>query len=508
MKRTTERGALAAAPRIPAQIPATAGSTPAIERVPGVPTFWLTRSGLLVAGAILITTVLWIAARRSELATPAFWPWRGPSQIVVLWSATLATLSMLSVVRAQALESVFGGLDAGVRLHRRLGLAALLLMGIHGVLLAADAIATGQSAAAVLIPFWVMSERTIDILVFYALIGLGILAYDRRMRHERWLKLHRVIGVLFLIGTLHAAMEPGTIQTSEPLRTWIVILLLVGAAAWTYRVVLFLQLGPHYPYQVDSVVPRGGQTVDLVLRPLERRMMYEPGTFVFLRVPSFKGMEHELHPFSISSSPLERNLRVSVRQIGDFTQRISYLSLGEDNPDYWKARRPGRFHPISSLRAEDVDVYGPLGGFSPHRFQQYRRLVWIGAGIGITPFLAMLAFERSTLDRRRIWLYYMVRNRDEAVYDEEIRKSRSCTGFSIEYKLWVTGDHGRLTAAQVTSDVARGDYAVMLCGSMPFISDFRRQFRALGLPPQRIIAEELQFRNAPPPKAARRGPRS
>jgi predicted ferric reductase len=508
MNRKAENEAHADAPHVPAQDPAASAGIPAIERVPGVPTTWLTRSGWLVAASLFITTVLWIAARRGDLANASFWPWRGPSQIVMLWSATLAMLSMLSVVRAQALESVFGGLDAGVRLHRRLGLTALLLMAAHGALLAADALAQGQSVAAVLVPFWVMSARTIDILVFYALMGLGILAYDRRMRHERWLTLHRVIGVLFVAGTLHAAMEPGTIQASEPLRTWIVILVLVGAAAWIYRVLLFLKLGPHYRYRVDCVVPRGAHTVDLVLQPLERRMMYEPGTFVFLRVPSFKGMERELHPFSISSSPLDRNLRVSVRQIGDFTQRISYLSLGEDNPDYWKARRPGPFHPVSALRAEDVDVYGPLGGFTPHRFQQYRRLVWIGAGIGITPFLAMLAFERSALDRRRIWLYYMVRSRDEAVYDEEIREARSRTGFYIEYKLWVTGELGRLTAAQVTADVARGDYAVMLCGSMPFVADLRHQFRALGVPTQRIIAEELQFRHAPPPKPAPTGPHS
>ena len=81
------------------------------------------------------------------------------------------------------------------------------------------------------------------------------------------------------------------------------MLLLVGAIAWIYRVLLFWRFGPRYRYQVESVVTRGAQTVDLVMRPLERRMMYEPGTFVFIAVPSFKGKERELHPFSISSSP-------------------------------------------------------------------------------------------------------------------------------------------------------------------------------------------------------------
>jgi predicted ferric reductase len=271
-------------------------------------------------------------------------------------------------------------------------------------------------------------------------------------------------------------------------------------------VLLFTRFGPRYRYQVEAVVPKGAQTIDLVMRPVDRRMMYEPGTFVYIGVPSFKGMERELHPFSISSSPLDRNLRVSVRQVGDFTQRLSFLSLGDDNPDYWKARRPGRLHPVSTLRREDIDVYGPFGGSTPHRFQQYRRMVWVGAGIGITPFLGMLAFERGTLDERRVWLHYMVPSREEAVYDEEIRKSPSRAGFSIDYTLWSTANQGYLTAARIVADIGSGDYVVMLCGSTPFIAAFRRQFRRLGLRPDRIVAEELQFRGAPAPREPPKSP--
>ena len=91
--------------------------------------------------------------------------------------------------------------------------------------------------------------------------------------------------------------------------------------------------------------------------------MCEPGTFVFIRVPSFKGKERELHPFSVSSSPLQRHLRLSIRQVGDFTHQVSYLSLGQDNPDYWTSRRPGKYHATSTLRRAEIEVYGPFGGF-------------------------------------------------------------------------------------------------------------------------------------------------
>ena len=143
----------------------------------------LTRRDWLVAGTLFITTALWVAGRVDELGNAALWPWRGPSQVVMLWSAALASLAMLSVVRAQALEPLFGGLDMAVRLHRKLGLAALLLLTVHVALLVADEFAQGASVAAVLVPFRSEDERSIDILAFYLLIGLGFLAYDRRLRH-------------------------------------------------------------------------------------------------------------------------------------------------------------------------------------------------------------------------------------------------------------------------------------------------------------------------------------
>jgi predicted ferric reductase len=155
---------------------------------------------------------------------------------------------------------------------------------------------------------------------------------------------------------------------------------------------------------------------------------------------------------------------------------------------------------VSSLRGAEVHVYGPFGRFTPHRLQQYERMVWIGSGIGITPFLGMLSFERSTLDLRRIWLHYVVRNDADAVYDQEIRQSRSCAGFSVEYVRWVTSRQGHLTAARIAAEVTCNDYAVMLCGSMSFVADFGAQFRALGVPRRRIISEELQFRATSEPR--------
>ena len=427
---------------------------------------------ILTTVSLTITTVLWIAGRFSGEIPPGFWPWQGLAQITILWSVTLMAIAMLAVVRAHALEPVFGGLDRAVRFHRILGPSAILLLIAHVICLALVQLEGGTSIGDVFIPFWSESARSIDIIIFYLLLLLGALAYDRRMSYERWLWVHRLTGLVFLGGTAHAAIEPGTIADFEPLRTWVVILVLAGGAAWLYRVVLFNRLGPRYRYWLETVVPRGANIIDLVMRPVDRRMIYEPGTFVFLRVPDMEGQQKELHPFSISSTPVDRGLRVSIRTVGGFTRRLPSLDLGTQ-----------------------LDVYGPFGGFTSHRFAHFRRIVCIGAGIGITPFLGMLAFELSNHDFRRIWLYYIARDEQDAVYDSEIRESYLEAESYIEYELWLTARRGRITAAQIAADIAPlDDYAVMLCGQQNFISDIARQFRALGVPRDRIITEEFEFR--------------
>jgi predicted ferric reductase len=431
--------------------------------------FWL------LTVTLLITTGLWLGANQDILLTPRLWPWRGPSQLAALWSASLVALALLAIVRSSSMEFLFGGLDQAVLLHRKLGLAALLTQVVHAILLTVHFVSHDIPIALSLQPS-TSNERTPDILVLYALIALGALAYDRRLQYEHWIKLHRVIGALFIGGTLHAGLSNGVIHHFEPLRTWIVILLIISLGAWLYQVMLFRKFGPRYQYQVVSVTQRSKDIVDVTMRPTAKRMMYLPGTFVFISAPSFKGKSSQLHPFSLSSTPTERDLRVSCKQVGDFTKQLLEL------------------HPANANDTKLVDVYGPFGNFTPHRFAPYRRMIWIGAGIGITPFLSMVAFERTNHDFRRVWLYYSVRTREDGIYDAELKDNIERADSLIDYTLWVSSTQGRLTAAKIVADIELDDYAVMLCGTKAFVAGMAAEFRSLGLASERIITEELQFR--------------
>ena len=244
----------------------------------------------------------------------------GPSQLVMLWSSDARDARLLAVVRAQALEPLFGGLGTAVRLHRRLGLAALVGMSLHALLLTADALAHGLPAAR-------CSRRSRGRV---RARSTSCLLRPDRAGHPRVRQAPAATSAGWRCiaspgccswwdaARVHRAGHDPQLRAAANLDR-------APAArrrrAWAYRVFLFRRFGPRYRYQVEAVALCGPQTVDLIMRPLERRMMYEPGTFVFIGVPSFRGKEGELHPFSISSSPLDRDLRVSIRQVGDFTRK-------------------------------------------------------------------------------------------------------------------------------------------------------------------------------------------
>jgi predicted ferric reductase len=121
------------------------------DRFPNLKVWQL--SWILTVVSLMITTVLWAAARFPGEVPPDYLPWRALSQLTMLWSATLMAIAMLAVVRAHAFEPVFGGLDRAVHFHRAVGPAAIVLMIAHVIFLALAALQTGTCVGEVFIPF-------------------------------------------------------------------------------------------------------------------------------------------------------------------------------------------------------------------------------------------------------------------------------------------------------------------------------------------------------------------
>jgi predicted ferric reductase len=124
--------------------------------------------------------------------------------------------------------------------------------------------------------------------------------------------------------------------------------------------------------RVASAEPlRSGVTHLQIERP--PGFTFAPGDYVFVRLPEVA--KHEWHPFTISSAPENPVLGLHVRTLGNWTSALRRLVE--------KRTTHGATKPM------EVFVDGPYGSPSAHIFDA-RFAVFIGAGIGVTPFASIL----------------------------------------------------------------------------------------------------------------------
>ena len=129
---------------------------------------------------------------------------------------------------------------------------------------------------------------------------------------------------------------------------------------------------------------------------------YSAGQYILLQVPRLS--HFQWHPFTVSTCTSE-NISVHVKTDGNWTKRLRSLPTDVDLP---------------------VGVDGPFGA-PAQRFYEFDRSIIIGAGIGVTPFSAILCdFQRQLNEHKDPWARKArSRSRSPAVKLRKQRRSQS-----------------------------------------------------------------------------------
>ena len=185
-----------------------------------------------------------------------------------------------------------------------------------------------------------------------------------------------------------------------------------------------------------------------------------------------------IRTYSLSSAPSDGYLRISV-----------------------KAQGPASRHLHERVKPGDVlDVRSPMGSFTLDE-QSTRPLVLIGAGVGITPLLAMLREQLNKGQARRIHLFHGARSLADLPFGQELASLRQQAGalLHVHRALSQPEDHavagqdyeftGRLGIEQVKATLALDDYDFYLCGPGSFTQDLYEGLRTVHVPDARIHAE-------------------
>jgi predicted ferric reductase len=183
---------------------------------------------------------------------------------------------------------------------------------------------------------------------------------------------------------------------------------------------------------------------------------------------------------------------------------------------------------LDRLRVGDaVSFYGPYGHFSDPFCEALRNCVFVGGGIGITPFIGMWHVALHSEDRYdaaavpepirqmhpeilRRWqsplvsLFYVCRTAEDAAFDTAIRNEVILSqfhGFSElehrghHYELYDTSTQGLITASYLDAHVRGGirDKLVFLCGPTPMVDALIKQMKAMAMCHEQIIVEDFNL---------------
>jgi predicted ferric reductase len=437
------------------------------------------------AGALLWASLLWVSflwaggggVRDFGSGTDAL---MSTGRFTGLIASVLLLAQVVLIARVPVLERAFGQ-DQLLKHHRIVGFTSFNLMLAHVVLIT-WAYAGGELSRtpstlwdlAVNYPGMLLAVAGTAFLVMT--VVTSVKAARRKLRYESWhlLHLYAYLGVgLALPHQLWTGQE-FLASTAASVFWWTVWAVAAGAIV-TYRVGIPVWRNLRHRLTVSQAYYEadGVYSVHLTGRRLDR-LPAQAGQFFNWRFLGRAGWTRG-NPYSLSAAPDGRTLRITVKDLGDNSGQVRRLTPGTR-----------------------VVFEGPYGRLT-ERPRTRRRLLFIGAGVGITPLRALAegmhyrpgeatllhrwtddplfaAELRDLADHRGLWVVDLTGHR---------RARDSWLGSTVQ------GIDDVAALRNLVPDVAERD--VFICGPEAWTDAVRNSAVAAGVPTASIHLEKFTW---------------
>ena len=439
------------------------------------------KRGLL--GLLALLSILWILAEATALArTSGLFPWRN---LLVQYSGVLGmgvmSVAMLLAVRPAWIEQRLHGLDKMYRLHKWLGIAGLVFAVLHWLCSQAPKwlVKAGwlerpprgpRPVETVELLRFLQSQRSLaeDIgeKAFYVAVALIAIALIKRFPYRHFFTTHRWLALAYLVLVFHSVVLMRFPYWGQPLGVVMGVLTLGGTFAACLSLSRRIGSRRQAVGEIEQLDYLDGVKVNAVtVRLKDLWPGHRAGQFAFVTFDEREGA----HPFTIASAwQDDGRLRFLIKALGDYTRTLEH------------ALKPG----------DTVMIEGPYGRFD---FEgSARRQIWVGAGIGVSPFVARLQLLAAQPDGREIDFFHATADVDERAL-ELLRTDARAAG--VRLHLIISGRDGRLDGERLRAlvpDCLQAD--VWFCGPTAFGNGLREDLVAHGLPAQRFRQELFEMR--------------
>jgi len=316
-------------------------------------------------------------------------------------------------------------------------------------------------------------------VLILAVVVTSLVIVRRRLRYEVWYLVHLMAYLGVLLAWFHQLPTGNEfVLNAAAASYWTTLYLVTLAVLILYRLVIPIAYGFRHQMRVAEINQENPNVVSLRItgRHLDR-MGARAGQF-FLWLFMTPKLVWQSHPFSLSAAPDGQSLRITIKNLGDFTSRIGAIPPG--------------------TRVVGV---GPFGLFTD-AVRQRDRVAMIAGGVGITPIRALI--EEMPGD---LVLLYRVLDDGDVVFRDELDQLARERGIEVHYVLGshrAPGNERLLSPAhlrELIPDITDRD--VYVCGPPALASLVENNVRAAGVPSKYIHSESFAFSPGPTPSAGR-----
>jgi predicted ferric reductase len=431
-------------------------------------------------------SLLWFAA---NLPLPETMTVIALRNLAVQYSGVLAigamSVAMILATRSPWVERRLNGLDKSYRLHKWLGIAALVAAIVHwiavngpgwaislGLMQAPERRAPGGEmpdlgAVETFLRGFRDPAEGLGEKAYYLAVLLIAVALIRRVPYRLFARTHTLIAVAYLVLVFHTVVLMEFDAWTRPVGFLTALLLIGGIAAAVLA--LTGQIGRRRRVSGRIAALRGFPSMKITETDIAVGSGWpghEAGQFAFVTFDRKEGP----HPFTIASAwdPESRSITFISKALGDYTERM----------------------PDAVAAGDEVTVEGPYGRFT---FDDAKdRQIWIGAGIGITPFIARMKHLATAPDGREISLFHTV---PEIAPEPRALLEADAAAAGADLHLMRDGEEGLLTGARLREMLPDWSNAsVWFCGPAGFGAALRRDLVAHGLKPADFHQELFNMR--------------
>ncbi len=456
---------------------AVAGNAPEHTVPPEAPPLGLSGRALALGYIAIIAFGLALAV---AAGIPPDHSWGEAATALGIIALAMMALQFFSSGRFRSLSGRIG-IDRSIAFHRWAARILLIAVILHPLLYTVPTFLADPARGFDRLGMIFLGERARSGLVAWlaviAIVLLAVLRDRLRMPYEAWRGLHALLGAVALaFGVLHA-LAVGTYAGATPVKAYWYAL---AALALTSLVIVHVWRGLSFrrdSWRLVSNVEKARGLWELTFhRNNGRPLPYRAGQFVWLATAPRR---HTLfdHPFSIASSPREKDLRLIIKEAGDYTNRIGAL-------------------PQDTLAGID----GPHGAFTASD-KHADAILLLAGGVGIAPIMGLLRDFALAGETRPIRVIVAAGTADRLVGRAEIKAMRDKLDLHVWFVLenppadW-DGETGIVDEAlleRALKGLPRARTLSMACGPTIFMTSTADTLIDLGLPRDNIHYERFDY---------------